>query len=56
MSGDLNAARNSVALSVPVPADPECVNDVNHRYSVKAYIFQPSGRIFAIGIGVSHNF
>jgi hypothetical protein len=56
MSGVLNGARNSVALSVPVPADPECINDVNHRYSVKAYIFQPSGRIFAIGIGVPTSF
>src|SRR4026209_1818271 len=56
ISGVLNGARNSVALSVPVPADPECINDVNHSYSVKAYIFQPSGRIFAIGIGAPTSF
>jgi len=50
ISGDLNGSRDSVALSVPVPAYQACVNDVNHSYAVKAYIFQPSGRIFAIGI------
>ena len=54
--GVLNGARNSVALSVPVPADAECLNDLNHSYSVKAYIFQPSGRIFAIGIGAPTSF
>jgi hypothetical protein len=47
--GVLNGSRNSVAVSVPVPAYEECTN-VNQAYSLKAYIFQPSGRIFAIGI------
>ena len=50
ISGDLNGSRDSVALSVPVPAYQACINDGNHSYAVKAYIFQPSGRIFAIGI------
>lgn len=50
INGDLNGARNSVALSIPVPAYAGCINDLTHSYSVKAYIFQPSGRIFAIGI------
>lgn len=50
ITGDLNGSRDSVALSVPVPAYQGCINDVNHSYAVKAYIFQPSGRIFAIGI------
>jgi hypothetical protein len=48
--GDLNGSRDSVALSVPVPAYVECdTTNTNHSYSVKAYIFQPSGRMFAIG-------
>jgi hypothetical protein len=49
ISGDLNGSRNSVTLSIPVPAYAGCTN-VNQAYSLKAYIFQPSGRIFAIGI------
>jgi hypothetical protein len=49
--GDLNGSRNSVELSVPVPAYEACdTTNTNQTYSVKAYIFQPSGRIFAIGI------
>ena len=51
ISGDLNGARNEVTLEVPVPAYPACDTlNANQTYSVKAYIFQPSGRIFAIGI------
>lgn len=49
--GDLNPSRNSVVVSVPVPAYAECdALNLNETYVVKAYIFQPSGRIFAIGI------
>jgi len=49
--GDLNGARDQVTLSVPVPAYQACDTlNANQTYSVKAYIFQPSGRIFAIGI------
>ena len=49
--GDLNASRNSVIVSVPVPAYAECdALNLDETYAVKAYIFQPSGRIFAIGI------
>ncbi len=51
IAGDLNGTRDSVALSVPVPAYVACdTTNTNQTYSVKAYIFQPSGRIFAIGI------
>lgn len=50
--GDLTPTRDSVDLSVPVVGFPLCNTlDTNQTYSVKAYIFQPSGRIFAIGIG-----
>jgi hypothetical protein len=49
--GDLNGSRDSVVLSVPVPAYDLCdTTNANQTYSVKAYIFQPSGRMFAIGI------
>lgn len=49
--GDLNGSRDSVVLSVPAPAYDLCdTANTNHSYSVKAYIFQPSGRMFAIGI------
>ena len=48
--GTMNATRTSVEVSVPVPAYEGCTG-VSQAYSVKAYIFQPSGRIFAIGIG-----
>ena len=44
--GDLSPTRDSVTFSVPV----ECTAVANHAYSIKAYIFQPSGRMFAIGI------
>ena len=47
ITGDLNGTRDSVEVSVPVDA---CTTVLNHVYSIKAYIFQPSGRIFAIGI------
>jgi hypothetical protein len=49
--GDLNGSRDSVALEVAVPAYEACdTTNTNQTYSVKAYIFQPSGRMFAIGI------
>jgi len=60
--GNLNGARNEVTLEVSVPAfqaSPQGVCDTansNQTYSLKAYIFQPSGRMFAIGIGVSQEF
>ena len=47
-NGDLNGSRDSVLVLLPVDA---CTAVLNHTYSVKAYIFQPSGRIFAVGIG-----
>lgn len=46
--GDLNGSRDSVEVLLPVGA---CTAVANHTYSIKAYIFQPSGRIFAVGIG-----
>jgi len=50
--GDLTPTRDSVDLLVPVVGFPSCNTlNTNQTYSVKAYIFQPSGRIFAIGIG-----
>ncbi|HET8670254.1 MAG TPA: hypothetical protein VFM05_06370 [Candidatus Saccharimonadales bacterium] len=50
LPGDLNGSRDSVVLSVPVPAYDACdTTNANQTYSVKAYIFQPSGRMFAIG-------
>lgn len=48
--GTLDATRTSVEVSVPVPAYAGCTG-LNQAYAVKAYVFQPSGRIFAIGIG-----
>ncbi|HKY09720.1 MAG TPA: hypothetical protein VJQ55_15835 [Candidatus Binatia bacterium] len=47
-----NGTRTEVSVSIPVPADAECgaVPPATESYSMKAYIFQPSGRIFAIGI------
>lgn len=47
-NGELNGSRDSVLVLLPVDA---CTAVLNHTYSVKAYIFQPSGRIFAVGIG-----
>lgn len=47
ISGDLSGTRDSVTLSVPVDA---CTAAVGQTYAVSAYIFQPSGRLFAIGI------
>ena len=55
--GDLNATRTEVTLEATVPlmeAPPTGLCDTANTaqtYSIKAYIFQPSGRIFAIGIG-----
>jgi hypothetical protein len=57
MSGDLNATRTEVTVELTVPqmeAPPTGMCDIANTaqtYSIKAYIFQPSGRIFAIGIG-----
>ena len=48
LTGDLSGNRDSVLVLLPVDA---CTAVLNHTYSVKAYIFQPSGRIFAVGIG-----
>src|SRR5687768_12851778 len=48
-----NATRTEVSVSVTVPADAGCsavVAPATADYEVKAYIFQPSGRMFAIGI------
>lgn len=51
LPGDLNPSRDSVVVSVAVPAYTECdALNLNETYAVKAYLFQPSGRIFAIGI------
>jgi hypothetical protein len=50
LSGDLSPNRDSVEVFIPVEG---CTAVANHTYSIKAYIFQPSGRIFAIGIGVA---
>ena len=57
ISGDLNGPRTEVTVEVTVPqmeAPPTGLCDTANTaqtYSIKAYIFQPSGRIFAIGIG-----
>ena len=55
--GDLTPTRDSVDLAVPVAGFPSCdINNLTQTYSVKAYIFQPSGRLFAVGIGFSGTF
>lgn len=58
--GDLNGSRDSVDVSVPVVGFASCSDplplNTTRTYSVKAYIFQPSGRIFAIGLGFSGSF
>jgi hypothetical protein len=52
--GVLNSARDSVTLQVPVDAIPTCDPlNLNQIYSVKVYIFQPSGRLLGIGIGAN---
>jgi len=52
--GVLNSTRDSVTLQVPVDAIPTCDPlNVNQVYSVKVYIFQPSGRLLTIGIGAN---
>ena len=51
VSGALNSTRSSAVVSVSVPAYAQCdALNLTQTYAVKAYIFQPSGRIFAIGI------
>ena len=50
-SGELNGPRTEAIVDITVPPYALC-NTLNtlQGYAVKAYIFQPSGRIFAIGI------
>jgi len=55
VSGDL-LANGHVTMEVLVPAFESCAVPVpnttpTQTYSIKAYIFQPSGRMFAIGLG-----
>lgn len=55
----VNGARTSVEVTVPVQPLEECgtaVAPATESYTVKAYIFQPSGRMFAIGIGDATTF
>jgi hypothetical protein len=61
--GDLNSARNEVTVQVPVPSMTATTEgglcdtaNTAQTYDIKAYIFQPSGRMFAIGIGYSEGF
>ena len=51
VSGELNGPRTEAIVDITVPPYALC-NTLNtlQGYAVKAYIFQPSGRIFAIGI------
>jgi hypothetical protein len=48
LPGDLNGSRDTVEVLLTVGA---CTAVLNHTYSIKAYIYQPSGRMFAVGIG-----
>lgn len=51
VSGELNGPRTEATVDISVPAFTGCDTlNTLEAYSVKAYIFQPSGRIFAIGI------
>lgn len=53
VAGDM-LATGEVTMQVSVPAFESCIAPTppaTQSYSIKAYIFQPSGRIFAIGIG-----
>jgi hypothetical protein len=57
--GTLDSNRASVDLSVSVVGFPQCtvpLPNTTQTYAVKAYIFQPSGRMFAIGLGFSADF
>jgi hypothetical protein len=54
--GDLNGTRDSVTLSVQVDGFSTCTTVTGQSYAVKAHIFQPSGRLLAIGIGTSDSF
>lgn len=63
IDGDLNSARNEVTLQVSVPSMTATTEgglcdsaNTAQTYGIKAYIFQPSGRMFAIGIGYSEGF
>jgi hypothetical protein len=57
--GDLDGTRTEVTVEVTVPqmeAPPTGLCDTanaGQTYSIKTYIFQPSGRIFAMGIGAN---
>jgi hypothetical protein len=53
----VNGNRTSVTVEPTVDLIPTCdPNITTQSYSVKAYIFQPSGRLLAIGIGTSDTF
>lgn len=62
--GDLNSARNQVTAEVTVPTMTAITTEggvcdtanTAQTYSIKAYIFQPSGRLLAIGMGYSEGF
>ena len=54
-----DGTRTEVSVNVDVPAYAGCtvpVAPATASYEVKAYIFQPSGRIFAIGISEPTDF
>jgi hypothetical protein len=57
ISGDLNGPRTEATVDITVPPYALC-NTLNtlQEYAVKAYIFQPSGRMFAIGISEPTSF
>ena len=51
VSGELNGPRTEATVDISLPAFTGCDTlNTLETYSVKAYIFQPSGRMFAIGI------
>ena len=55
----VSGGRTSVQVTVPVQPLDECgtaLPPATESYTVKAYIFQPSGRMFAIGIGDATTF
>jgi hypothetical protein len=60
IAGDLDNTGTHVDVSVPVrgfaACDPSPATGITQTYALKVYIFQPSGRMFAIGIGSSSNF
>jgi hypothetical protein len=51
ISGELNGPRTEATVDISLPAFTGCDTlNTLESYAVKAYIFQPSGRMFAIGI------